>query len=374
MAIKCIDGCRVMGNLSLIDRESSHRELYRHSSLIGNGTSTERQQELAKHYKRSDFLCHCVSEPVRMHIKYRLDSGLYYLADNASSPHHEPDCDVARTRRQDKETDAPLEHSLDQWELPEELNLVPKERAPKGQEDYTPAAPTKKRKNNTAPLLERIVYTLLDDSFACYYHGRTTTPFTMAIELNDKEHSLSALKTHSKEAFKLYYGENGEKFAQRSLLKQETMPSDTLLVVRKLNESCDKEGFHFKVLANKAGNIEPVREYKLKAVSGRCAVPVVRKEEKALLESLERWVKGARESKAFFGRRMRPWVSGDKLMESPIIAGMTTPRGKKVRFITLVNGIKAFQAKDYEQRFNATYVPADLLLTQLIKNQGSPNE
>jgi len=374
MALKLGDSCKSMGNLSLIDRESSHKEPYKFSSLLGSGTSTERQHELAKHYKRADFLCHCVSEPVRMHIKYRLDSGLYYLADNASSPHHDPGCDVARTRRQDKETDAPLEHAVEYWELPEELNLVPKERASRNPDEYRPAPPQKTQRNRTAPLIERIVYTLLDDSFACYYHGRTTTPFTMAIELNDKEHSLSALRTHSKEKFKLYYGENGEKFAQRALLAPETTSSDTLLVVRKLNESSDKEGFDFKVLANKAGEVETVRDYRLNTVSARCAVPVVHKEEKTLLESLERWVKGSREAKAFFGRRMRPWVSGDKLLESPIIAGVTTSTGKKVRFITLVKGIKAFQAKDYELRFNATYVPADLLLTQLIKSQGNMNE
>lgn len=347
--------------LRLVCRKTNNEENYQGYVLAVQSSHAERQEELSQFYRRYDLRCLCVDIGVRMHIKHRIDTGLYYISDNASSLLHAEECEIARARRVDLEGEQTQVEELD-WELPEHFNLIPKLRAAAGARSDSPRAAASTKR--TEPLFKRLVYTLLDESFSCYFHGRTTTAYTAAHAINESEITKELPETYKGSPFTIFYGERGLAIIERAL-----RAADDESYAIHTEKVLDKPGVTFKVLVFNAqlDSLKTVRELNLTVTSERCLVPVFSPAELALTQSLESWVRGSRNHKAFFGRRLRPFFVDGAEYASPIIAGVNGKEGQRLRFITLTTGLTATEVFMYENRFNAEYVPTQGFIKRLCE-------
>lgn len=347
--------------LALICRESGREKNYQGRVLVTRGGHAERQSELEDYYRRYDLRCLCVEHGVRMHIKHRIDTGLFYVSDNPSALLHAESCELARARRLELDDEQGSEGEK-HWDLPESFTLIPKARA------QSRASVNKARVDNSdltkSSLFKRLIYTLLDESFSCYFHGRTTTAYTAAKAISESDFIETLPETYSGSPFTVFYGLRGMDMAFRKLNSKLTTAEDYCIHIEKTPML---PGFVFKVLwfDEQLSDVVVVREFRMPSTSVRCFTPVFHLDEQPLLQALERWVRGNVKQKAFFGRRLRPFFIDGVEYDSPIIAGVTDVSGKRLRFITLTRTLPESERYVYERRFNAEYVPLDSFLARI---------
>lgn len=143
------------------------------------------QTRLRELHRQYDILCHCQSpQPVVMHIRYRSDTDLYFVADNPSSERHVDDCEFHSFRKQ-----AHIEAALEDNILLPLSDFHP----------YLISAPPsqtslQKKKSYRSPLptILKTFASLCENSFANYSFGSFTSfkDFTTKIVNADKNKKI----------------------------------------------------------------------------------------------------------------------------------------------------------------------------------------
>ena len=125
----------------------------------------EQQARLKELHRSFDVLCNCVPEGALMHVKHRVKTDHYFLADNPTSALHDAQCAfvTARTRSDDAEVEIPqpVQHFAPYIE----------------RSDSEPVTPSKNKaagslRHNAMPQLQRLVNTIITNSLNHITFGR----------------------------------------------------------------------------------------------------------------------------------------------------------------------------------------------------------
>ncbi|MCO4320355.1 hypothetical protein [Aliidiomarina quisquiliarum] len=387
-------------SLHLIERATGVELTYEGRELFDEKLVEHRQEELSRLYRQYDVVCSCHADGVRMHVKFRMDTGLYYLADNPTSPAHREGCEFQKSHRfMDEQEKSEMSHDADAWDLPQSYTFF----AHASNEGSKSTAKVSRRGQKGAvkpSLFKRLVYTLLDESFSNFYHGSTTTPYTAANTINENEALLQRVQPQSPEElpFKVHYGHRGHMALGKQLL---TLAASGVSGFGLWFEKADswevRDGeFHYRLdeqwyrcqLACPAPEVDisgpyfiagllapPVGEgrwVELRAllvlpVATRRAMVVVHSEsEREFVEAGASEVIKNRHEKLYIGRMLRPWRFDEESMDGPFFIGKRVePRH---RVITLLDDCGISVAERYERRFNASmYAPLQAL--SLLKGE-----
>lgn len=369
-------------SLRLKDRASGTEVPYEGRALYDEEYLHERQDALSDIYKQFDILCDCQPGGVRMHVKYRLDTGNYYLADNRSSPKHREGCELEKSSRLlESDDDTTSQDNANMWELPKTYSLL---ASPSTVKSSAQSASGSKPGVARPDLFKRLIYTLLDESFATFFHGSTTTPYTVANQLNEKADVLAAhAPANSNLPFKVHYGHRGHMTLGRQLMAlKRNGEQGFALWFEKADEFYRKNNeFHYcyqgewrrcqlacsvpdteiagpyfiaGLLATPQGEGEWVELRSLiiiPLVDHHTFIGVNSDAERDYLQDCASTVKSNRLMKLYVGRTFRPWYLDGAYLAPPIYLGRRTNPRKRV--ITTLENLNMEKVNQYEYKFNA---------------------
>jgi|GEM_PF-3824475 len=195
----------IIPQLSIISRNDESE----HTFLPRNFQPTEEQ--LKSWYKTKDVICHCNNTPIRMHIKHRLDTDLYFLSTNPTSPKHASNC-IFEHYRPEKVDGVDCQDSSSE---PEELTGVVDLGVRSAIPSTNPSAEFDSS-GTRANKIVKLIGALYEDSFTNYFHGRKI-PFFRAVK--GLQGASLAEELHQSDGTpiskSIFYGRKGLVFARQ---------------------------------------------------------------------------------------------------------------------------------------------------------------
>jgi len=149
------------------------------------------QDQLQTWYKCFDICCLCSTPQPVMHIRYRRDSDLYFLANNPSAPEHEKGCTLERKARESRYSDEPT--------LESELSTLPLNH--EGKENQFS--------------MRKMIELMYESSFANYFHGKHLTLESLVRNFQSSDFAGEAtLPSGAPLSKALFYGKRGLVYAR----------------------------------------------------------------------------------------------------------------------------------------------------------------
>lgn len=195
-----------MANIRLINRDTKRvTEVARN---IRN--SADIAPLLESWYRKYDVECCCTKERVVMHIRYRQDSELYYLADNPTSEKHDEKCELFTTRK--------LESQIEKVKLEPIIIFSPyRERS------ESELSLSKNSTSSNKPImttLEKVFSTLVTNSFSNYQFGSYVSLPVFVDKLIKAEKNKSIKTPWNKNLSDIiFYGPKGKGYAHSAVMK-----------------------------------------------------------------------------------------------------------------------------------------------------------
>ncbi|MCI2285974.1 hypothetical protein L3081_24415 [Colwellia sp. MSW7] len=206
--------------LTKINRSSSEELALEGADVLGG----DYQANLAALYQRFNVKCHCSHEQaVTMHIRKMQSSGLFFLADNPTSPLHHNNCEFYSARKNIELTPG-VEQKIRPFELTTQFS---DKLVMGGQTRKINSSNKKMHPRNVMSGLEGLFVTLISNAFCDYSFGGFVSIKDVITRIKNNKSNAKIKTGEADLVSNIYFGQKGIDYAKTKVKHACTKPNDT---------------------------------------------------------------------------------------------------------------------------------------------------